>query len=224
MRELSSVRVVLAVTGASGSCYADAVLRRLLRAECAVYLITSATAEKVIRTEIAGSLLAHLVTAERLSGYANDEQLCRIAEESGLTGPMLSQIKRFRNDDLYAPVASGSLGATHMCVVPGSMGALGRIAHGVSSNLLERTADVMLKERRPLVLVPRETPLNLIHLRNMTLLAEAGAHLVPAMPAFYMNPRSIDDLVSFLCERICQALAVPELVQSNALHWNPARL
>lgn len=224
MRELSAVRVVLGITGASGSCYAEGMLKRLLQAGGMVYLVTTPTAEKVIRTEIPGSLLALLVESDRLAGYAQDETACRAAERVGLSSADLARVKRFRNDDLYAPVASGSLGATHMCVVPGSMGALARIAHGVSSNLLERTADVMLKERRPLVVVPRETPLSLIHLRNMTLLAEAGAHLVPAMPAFYMNPRSIDDLVGFLCERICQALALPELVRGNSLHWNPARL
>jgi 4-hydroxy-3-polyprenylbenzoate decarboxylase len=136
----------------------------------------------------------------------------------------LASLRLFDNDDLYAPIASGSEGATHMVVCPSSMGTLARIAHGVSGCLLERAADVMLKEKRRLVIVPRETPFSLIHLRNMTTLAEAGAHLVPAMPAFYMNPKSIDDLVTFVVERVSDGLGIDALAEGKRTRWNARSL
>jgi 4-hydroxy-3-polyprenylbenzoate decarboxylase len=110
--------------------------------------------------------------------------------------------------DIMAPPASGSRAPRAMLVVPCSMGTAARIASGVSSNLIERCADVVLKERRPLVLVPRETPLSSIHLRNLLTLSDAGAHIVPAMPGFYIQPRTIDDMVNHVAGKALDALGV----------------
>lgn len=112
--------------------------------------------------------------------------------------------------DYKAPFASGSAGWHAMVIVPCSMGTCGRIAHGISDTLLTRAADVMLKERRPLVLVPRETPLSVIHLENLTTLARAGATILPAMPSFYGKPSTIDDLVRSVCARVLDQLGVPQ--------------
>ena len=112
--------------------------------------------------------------------------------------------------DFFTPPASGSYRHNGMVIVPCSMGALGRIASGVSDDLITRAADVCLKERRPLILVPRETPLNLIHLRNMVQVTEAGATVLPAMPSFYNRSTTIDELVDTVVARILQALNVPQ--------------
>jgi 4-hydroxy-3-polyprenylbenzoate decarboxylase len=110
--------------------------------------------------------------------------------------------------DLSATLASGSARSDGMVVVPCSMKTLSGIAHGLSQNLIERAADVTLKEHRPLILVPRETPMNLIHLRNMVLATEAGAMMLPAMPAFYQNPETFDDLADFIAGRILSLLKI----------------
>ena len=112
--------------------------------------------------------------------------------------------------DFNAPFASGSAGWNAMAIVPCSMGTLARVAHGLSENLLTRAADVMLKERRTLVVVPRETPLSLIHLENMTTLARAGAVIVPAMPSFYKNPKTIGDIIDTVVARVLDHLGVKQ--------------
>ena len=118
---------------------------------------------------------------------------------------------RFRSPrDYYTPPASGSYVHDGMVIVPCSMGTVGRIASGVSDDLITRAADVCLKENRRLVIVPRETPLNLIHLRNLTTLAEAGATILPAMPSFYHDPKTIEDLVDTVVSRILQNLGLPQ--------------
>jgi 4-hydroxy-3-polyprenylbenzoate decarboxylase len=104
------------------------------------------------------------------------------------------------------------------------MGTVARLASGMSGNLIERCADVMLKERRSLVVVPRETPLSLIHLNNLATLLQAGARIVPAMPGFYHRPKSVEDLVAFVVERMAEQTGIPELIEQNRLHWNPNRL
>ena len=160
-----SLPILVAVTGASGACYADAFLRRLRELGIPVHLVLS---------EPARAVCAH-------EGFPD---LASLADEL------------FRNDDLFAPCASGTTRYRAMAVVPCSMGTLGRIAHGVSDSLIARAADVFLKERRaPLVLVPRETPLGVIHLENMATLARAGARIVPAMPSFYRKPSTVAELV-----------------------------
>jgi len=110
------------------------------------------------------------------------------------------------NRDLGSSIASGSHGCSGMAIVPCSMKTLAAVAHGLSRNLIERAADVMLKERRPLVIVPRETPMSLPQLRNMVLCAEAGAMILPAMPAFYQQPKTLDDLADFIAGKILSAL------------------
>jgi 4-hydroxy-3-polyprenylbenzoate decarboxylase len=117
--------------------------------------------------------------------------------------------------DLASPLASGSFRTQGMVVIPCSSGTLGSIAHGISSNLIHRAAEVCLKERRPLIVVPRETPLSTIALQNMLTLAQAGAHLVPANPGFYHNPKQISDLVDFVVARVLDLLKVPHTLSKR---------
>lgn len=175
------MKIIVAITGASGTIYAHHVLEHLLRAEEVeqVALILSPTAYKV-------------------------------AEYEGIELPQSEKIVIFDNQDMFAPTASGSAAYDAMVVVPASMGSIGRIAAGISSTLIERSADVMLKERRPLIIVPREAPYSLIHLRNMTSLCEAGALILPASPSFYSHPQSISDLVDSVVERIIAHLGVKQ--------------
>ena len=217
-------RVIVGVTGASGSAYADLLVRTLLDLEIRTYVIFTDTAKKVIRTEIPESFLGLIATTPTQMRFDEDELVCAAGQKVGLAQKALAQLRVFLNDDLYAPIASGSEGATHMIVVPSSMGTLARIAHGMSSCLLERAADVMLKERRTLVVVPRETPFNTIHLQNMLSLAQAGAILLPAMPGFYQRPQTIDELVWFVVERILDQLRIPECEAKKQIQWNVRRL
>ena len=211
---------MLGVTGASGSIYAELLLRRLLGTGVRTYVVFTGTGAKVVGTELRKGLLPALARCEQRARLEEREDLRAAATSAGLPPDALSELRLFSNEDLYAPIASGSEGATHMAVCPMSMGTLARIAHGISGCLVERAADVMLKERRPLVVVPRETPLSLIHLQNMVTLTQAGAHVVPAMPAFYMNPTSIDDLGWFVVERVCDALRIPRLSEGKGVRWN----
>ncbi len=131
-----------------------------------------------------------------------------MAEWEGVALPEDSRIERFDNDDMFSSPASGSARWDAMVIVPASMGCVGRIAAGVSSDLIARAADVMLKEGRTLIVVPRETPLNLIHLRNLTTLAEAGAVVLPASPSFYSRPTDIEAACATVTERILGRLGV----------------
>jgi flavin prenyltransferase len=220
-RSQHAVRVVLGVTGASGSIYAEFVLRILLKMGIRTYLIFTDTAQKVIQTELSSGLLPWLAKCEQRNGFENDSEFLKIAEALELNKQDLSQLKRFDNADFYAPVASGSEGATHMIICPCSMGSMARVAHGMSTCLLERAADVMLKERRPLVIVPRESPLSLVHVQNMSLLLQAGASLVPAMPGFYTRPKTIDDIANFMAERIIENLRIPDWQEHRKeVSWN----
>jgi 4-hydroxy-3-polyprenylbenzoate decarboxylase len=187
--------ITLAFTGASGMPYGLRLLDCLLRAERRVYLLYSPAAQMVAKQECALSLPAQPREAARL-----------LAERFGAKD---GQITVFGHADWMAPVASGSNPADAMAVCPCTMGTLAAIAHGLADNLIARAADVMLKERRPLVLVPRETPLSTIHLENMLALARAGAVIVPPAPGFYAQPRSIDDLVDFVVARVLDQLRVP---------------
>ena len=187
-----SKRVALGVTGASGSIYADRLLRFLVAAVDRVYLVYTDAGRQVVEHELAGrddSLLLPLVR-----GQVPDQHR--------------DVVRVFRNDDLFAPIASGSSVPTDMIVLPCSMGTMSRIAHGDASNLLERACDVVLKQRKNLVIAPRETPLNTIHLDNMQRLAAAGAVIAPPSPGFYNKPKTIDDLVDFVVGRMCELLDV----------------
>lgn len=188
-------RILVGVTGASGSIYAERLVQALLSKVSRVYLVFSDTARKVVQHE--------------LSDKKGPEFSLVRASRGDLSETERAVIRLFSNEDLFAPVASGSSVPTAMVVAPCSMGCLARIAHGISSNLLERSADVVLKQRHPLILLPRETPLSSIHLRNMLTLSDLGAHIIPAMPGFYQRPESIDDLVDFVVGRVIDALGFP---------------
>jgi 4-hydroxy-3-polyprenylbenzoate decarboxylase len=183
-------KFLVAVCGASGSIYAERLVVALLPLSSRIYLIFSDTGKQVSEFELSG--LKDSVLKRALSKkLATDEQ---------------EIIRIFSNTDLFSPVASGSSSPDSMVIVPSSMGTIGRISMGVSSNLIERSADVILKQKKQLIVCPRESPLNLIHLRNMTQLAEAGAEILPLMPAFYHKPSSMDDLVNFCVGRILEQL------------------
>lgn len=175
------MKIVVAITGASGTIYARKVLEHLLRAEV------------VEQIALIVSQMGH-----------------KVAQHEGVKLPEHPKITIYDNQDMFAPSASGSAGFDAMVVVPASMGSVGRIASGISSTLIERTADVMLKERRRLLIIPREAPYSLIHLRNMTTLCEAGAMILPASPSFYAHPESIDDLVESIAERIIAHLGIEQ--------------
>ena len=173
------MKIIVAITGASGAIYARRTLEQLLASEQVerIALILSDTAQQVIEHE--GEVLP---TSERIELYDNHE--------------------------MFSSVASGSAAWDAMIIVPASMGSVGRIAAGVSQTLIERAADVMLKERRPLIFVVRETPYSLIHLRNMTTLTEAGAVVLPASPSFYSRPETVEALAMTVTERIVALLGI----------------
>lgn len=183
--------VTLAVTGASGALYALRTAIALLEAGRPLEVVISPTGRDVLAEELGmRGGFADLVT----------ERLGRELAEGSLI--------EYGHDRLDAPPASGSHRSAGMAVVPCSMKTLAAVASGLSRTLVERAADVALKERRPLVLVPRESPMSLIHLRNATAAAEAGAAIVPASPAFYHRPRSFDDLADFIAGRVLSLLGI----------------
>lgn len=193
--------IALAWTGASGMPYGMRLLEQLLASGSQVYLMTSQVAHIVARQELNLTLPTrpqelHAVLAERFSAAAG-------------------QLHVFGREEWFAPVASGSNPADAMAICPCTMGTLAAVAHGLSENLLERAADVMLKERRTLVLVPRETPLSVIHLENMLALARAGAIILPANPGFYHEPKDIGDLVDFVVARVLDHLGVPHSLMAR---------
>lgn len=159
------MKIIVAITGASGAIYAR---------QCLENLIAHPAVERV---------------ALILSDNAED-----VLRAEGVTLPESERVERFSNGDMWASVASGSARWDAMIIIPASMGTVGRIASGISRTLIERAADVMLKERRRLVVVVRESPYSLIHLRNMTTLTEAGAIILPASPSFYFNPATVEEL------------------------------
>lgn len=173
--------VVVAMTGASGTPYGIRALEALSKQpDLRVHLVLTPTAERLLAFEAKADVAGVKALAHEVH----------------------------RNDDFFAPVASGSHRFLGMLVIPASMKHVGLIAAGIGTDLVSRTADVCLKERRPLVLVPRETPLSTIHLRNLLALSEAGAFIVPAMPGFYVHPESIDDMVNHVAGKALDALGV----------------
>ncbi|NUQ81612.1 MAG: UbiX family flavin prenyltransferase [Bacteroidetes bacterium] len=185
--------VIVAVTGASGSIYAMRMIRALLMKDFHVHLVLSDYARVVINEEMGTSFDFRQPMGEQI------RQLYAIPDHLG-------QITEYAVKNQAAAIASGSFTIRGMVVIPCSMKTLAGIANGFSSNLIERAADVTLKERRRLIVVPRETPLNLIHLKAMTALTEAGGIVLPAMPAFYQQPKTIDDLADFIAGRVLSLL------------------
>ncbi|MBS0320235.1 MAG: UbiX family flavin prenyltransferase [Proteobacteria bacterium] len=186
--------IALAFTGASGMPYGMRLLECLLAARKRVYLVYSAAAQIVAAQECNVTLPARASDAER----ALNERL----------GAPAGQLCVFGRDDWMAPIASGSNPADAMVICPCTMGTLAAVAAGLADSLIERAADVMLKERRPLVLVPRETPLSAIHLANMLKLAHAGAVILPPAPGFYTQPQAVGELVDFVVMRILDQLHI----------------
>ncbi|MDO9580125.1 MAG: UbiX family flavin prenyltransferase [Bacteroidales bacterium] len=181
-------KIVLAVTGASGSIYAKKLLEKLQQMKSPpekVAVIFSETAKEIWKAE------------------------------TGAKYSPLTHAKEYNNKTFYAPFASGSSQYDTMIICPASMGTTGRIANGTSDDLIVRTADVMLKERRRLIIVPREAPYSLIHINNMKSLTLAGAIICPAAPSFYSNPQTIDDLVLTVVDRILDLAGF----ESNAFRW-----
>jgi len=184
--------IAVAITGASGALYAVRTLAALLSRGLHVELVISDYGRRLLFDE-----LGERATIERLVPYLSEKYGSEV-EQGSLT--------IHSNKDLGATIASGSHGCRGLVIVPCSMKTLAGVAHGLSRNLVERASDVMLKERRPLVIVPRETPMSLMQLKNMVLCAEAGAIILPAMPAFYQMPKTLDDLADFMAGKILSAL------------------
>lgn len=195
--EMSSADLVVALTGASGSVYGVRLVEVLLRAGRTVHFTISPSAVEVFEREM-GRVL-------RLGETEFDPLTLLGPAANGLDLTRL-RYHHFRN--FQSGIASGSFLTGGMAICPCSMGTLAAIAHGVSENLIHRAADVHLKERRKLILVPRETPLGLIPLRNMVVVTEAGGIVLPAMPAFYNRPRTISEIVDFVVGRLCDQLGV----------------
>ncbi len=190
--------VALALTGASGMAYGLRLMQCLLQADVQVQLLYSGVAQIVARQELDVALPGRAEEAE--------------AFFTRRYGAKAGQLKAYGRQDWFSPAASGSGGPQAMVVCPCSMGSLAAIAHGLSDNLIERAADVMLKERRPLILVPRETPFSSIHLENMLKLSQAGAVILPANPGFYHRPTSVEQVVDFVVARILDHLGVAQVL------------
>ena len=182
---MSALPVVLAITGASGAPYGVRLLDVMARNRVPVWLIVSGHGWRLLREE---------------TGIGDDAALRQA------TGGDWSTITAFTDDDRGGRPASGSARTAGMVICPCSMGTVSAVAHGSSRSLVERAADVTLKERRKLILVPRETPLSLVHLRNLTAVTEAGATVIPAAPGFYHRPALVSDLVDFIVQRIVDHL------------------
>jgi 4-hydroxy-3-polyprenylbenzoate decarboxylase len=197
---------VLAVSGASAQPLAQRALQLLLDAGDSVELVTSRGAITVWQAELGIQLPGE---PEAQEAFWRDR-----------TGSSHGQLRCHRWNDQAASIASGSYRTRGMVILPASMGCVGRIAAGVATDLLERAADVHLKEARPLVICPRETPWNLVHLRNLTALAEAGARIAPPVPAWYHQPQTIEDMVDFLVVRLFDVLG-EELAPLNRWMGRP---
>jgi 4-hydroxy-3-polyprenylbenzoate decarboxylase len=193
--------VTLAVTGASGSPYFIHLLKNLLLADVKVNLLLSSAAKIVIKTELNIDLpeAAHDIKGFLLNYFSHDSDAVDYSD---------SLLNIYGKEEWTSPVASGSNPAYAMVVCPCSMGTLSAISQGASNNLIERAADVILKEQRQLILLPREMPFSTIHLENMLKLSRMGVTIMPASPGFYQQPESIDDLVSFVVARILDHLQI----------------
>jgi 4-hydroxy-3-polyprenylbenzoate decarboxylase len=192
---MAATDLVLAMTGASGAPYGVRLLEVLLQAGRTVHLVLSPSGIEVIKQEL-----------DRVVRADNFHLADLLGEGAAKAAP--GQVHHYHHMDFRAGMASGSFPTAGMVVCPCSMGTAAAIAHGLSQNLIHRAADVHLKEKRKLILVPRETPLNVVQLRNLAACAEAGAVVLPAMPAFYTRPKSLEDAVDFIVGRVCDQLGV----------------
>lgn len=184
-------RWAVGITGASGAVYGISLCRELLKAGIDVHLVISEAGWRVLKEEL---------------GWNAAKRAASVAEAfAGIEG---GELVYYPPGDIGAAIASGSFRCEGMVVVPCSMGTLSAIAHGSSDNLMTRAADVAMKEGRPLLLVPRETPLNAVHLENMLKLARIGVRIIPAMPAFYQGPQTLDDVVRFMTGKIMDVMGL----------------
>lgn len=184
-------RYIVGITGASGSIYGVRLIEELLKEDTEVYLVITNNGRKVLEYELEINFENWLRSISKNKGKL---KLCDI-------------------DDMFSSIASGSFKSDGMVIVPCSMGTLSKISNGISDNLLIRAADVMIKEKRKLILIPRETPLSSIHLRNMLFLSNLNVLIIPPMPAFYEKPKTIEDIVNVTVGRILSSLNV-----DNELH------
>ena len=185
-------KIVVAICGASGSIYGIRLLKAILINPVEIYLIISSAGYKVLEHE---------------TGYRG-ESFLSFLKDKGIKFNKKAQLYTYNQDDFFAPPASGSFRNDGMVIAPCSMKTLGAIAAGIADNLIHRAADVNLKEKRPLILLPRETPLNIIHLKNMYAAAKAGATIMPPSPSFYSNPQNISDLVDSVIARVLDHLQI----------------
>ena len=197
-------QITIGVTGASGAVYATRTIAALLERGLTLELVFSDFGRRLLKEELGAA-----AAVDRLADYLRDRYGDGVNNGSFVV---------HSNRDLGATIASGSHRSTGMVVVPCSMKTLAGIANGLSRNLVERAADVMLKEKRPLIIVPRETPMSLPQLKNMVLAAEAGAMIMPAMPAFYQMPKTLDDLADFMAGKILSALGIEHSLYPE---WQP---
>ena len=188
----SRLTIAVGVTGASGALYAVRTVAALLEHGCRVELVVSDFGRRLLRDELGPE-----AAVSSLEVYLRDRY------GDGIDNGSLIM---HSNKDVGAAIASGSYQCSGMVIVPCSMKTLAGVAHGLSRNLVERAADVIMKERRRLVIMPRETPMSLPQLRNLVLCAEAGAVVLPAMPAFYQQPKTLDDLAAFMAGKVLSAL------------------
>ena len=179
-------KIVIGITGASGSIYAKRMIEVLASQDITVHVISTDTGKKVFHYELGIKLESWISELQKTYPHVKLED----------------------NQNLFAGVASGSYGFDAVIILPCSMGTMAEISHGLSSNLLCRAADVALKESRDLIIVPRETPLNTIHLENMCHLSKVGAKIIPAMPGFYHHPQTMDDLINFVIGKILSYLKI----------------
>ncbi len=198
---MSPRTITLAFTGASGMPYGVRLLECLIRSGTNVYLLYSQAAQIVARQEMDMQLPARAGEAAQFF--------------SSRFGARPQQLQAFGREEWFAPVASGSNPADAMVVCPCTMGTLAAIATGLSDNLIERAADVMLKEQKKLILVPREAPFSTLHLENMLALSKMNAVILPANPGFYHRPQSVEDIVDFIVARILDQLGIQHALMAR---------
>lgn len=204
---------VVGITGASGSIYGIRLIRELTLKKYHVDVVITSAGKMVMKEELGVSgqkeietlLIKDLCSISSFPRKREPRKRLDYGSKPGMTNNM---VKIWENDDFEAPFMSGSNTPKAVIIIPCSVGKLAAIANGISGNLIERAADVALKERRRLILVVRETPLSLIHLENMVKVARAGAEILPAMPAFYHHPETIDDMVNFVVGKVLDLLRI----------------